>query len=65
MTKSAILQLTRNLAVDVAKDNIRVNAVCPGPILTEVLFLYFCILYFVFCILYFLFLLLFIFYFLF
>jgi NAD(P)-dependent dehydrogenase (short-subunit alcohol dehydrogenase family) len=34
-TKAAILQMTRNIAIDVGKDGIRVNAVCPGPILTE------------------------------
>jgi NAD(P)-dependent dehydrogenase (short-subunit alcohol dehydrogenase family) len=33
-TKGAILQLTRTTALDLAPDNIRVNAVCPGPILT-------------------------------
>lgn len=30
----AILQLTRCGAMDAAKHNVRVNAVCPGPILT-------------------------------
>jgi dihydroanticapsin dehydrogenase len=34
-TKAAILQMTRNLALDLAPFNIRVNAVCPGTILTE------------------------------
>lgn len=34
-TKGAILQMTRNLAVDMAKEGIRCNAVCPGPILTD------------------------------
>lgn len=33
-TKAAILQLTRNMAMDVAPFNIRVNCVCPGTILT-------------------------------
>jgi NAD(P)-dependent dehydrogenase (short-subunit alcohol dehydrogenase family) len=35
VTKAAVLQMTRNVAMDVGKDNIRVNCVCPGPILTE------------------------------
>jgi dihydroanticapsin dehydrogenase len=30
-TKAAVLQMTRNMAVDLAPYNIRVNAVCPGP----------------------------------
>ena len=34
-TKAAILQMTRNLALDLAPFNIRVNAVCPGTILTQ------------------------------
>ena len=29
-TKGAVLQLTRQMAIDFAKDNIRVNCVCPG-----------------------------------
>jgi NAD(P)-dependent dehydrogenase (short-subunit alcohol dehydrogenase family) len=29
-SKAAILNLTRNMAIDFAKENIRVNAVCPG-----------------------------------
>jgi dihydroanticapsin dehydrogenase len=33
-TKGAILQMTRNMALDLAPYNIRVNAVCPGTILT-------------------------------
>lgn len=33
-TKGAILNLTRCLAVDLAPDNIRVNAICPGAIRT-------------------------------
>lgn len=34
-TKGAILQMTRCTAMDGGKHGIRVNAVCPGPILTE------------------------------
>jgi NAD(P)-dependent dehydrogenase (short-subunit alcohol dehydrogenase family) len=34
-TKAAILQMTRNLALDLAPDSIRVNCVCPGTILTR------------------------------
>jgi NAD(P)-dependent dehydrogenase (short-subunit alcohol dehydrogenase family) len=34
VTKAAILQLTRNMALDLADRNIRVNCVCPGTILT-------------------------------
>ena len=34
-TKAAILQMTRNLALDLAPFNIRVNCVCPGTILTR------------------------------
>lgn len=34
-TKAAILQMTRNVALDLAPHNIRVNAVCPGTILTQ------------------------------
>ena len=30
-TKAAVLQMTRNMAVDLAPFNIRVNAICPGP----------------------------------
>jgi len=33
-TKAALLQMTRNMAMDGAAKGIRVNAVCPGPILT-------------------------------
>jgi NAD(P)-dependent dehydrogenase (short-subunit alcohol dehydrogenase family) len=34
-TKAAILQMTRNLALDLAPFNIRVNAVCPGTVVTQ------------------------------
>ena len=33
-TKGAILQMTRNLALDLGPYNIRCNAICPGAILT-------------------------------
>ena len=33
-SKAALLQLTRSAAVDLGPWGIRVNAVCPGPILT-------------------------------
>jgi NAD(P)-dependent dehydrogenase (short-subunit alcohol dehydrogenase family) len=33
-TKAAIVQLTRNMAMDLAPSKIRVNCVCPGTILT-------------------------------
>jgi NAD(P)-dependent dehydrogenase (short-subunit alcohol dehydrogenase family) len=33
-TKGAILQMTRNMAMDLAPAKIRVNCVCPGAILT-------------------------------
>jgi len=34
-TKAAIIQMTRNMAMDLAEFNIRVNAVCPGTIITQ------------------------------
>lgn len=34
-SKGAVAQLTRCLAMDLAKDNIRVNAICPGSIRTR------------------------------
>lgn len=34
-SKGAVLQLTRCLAMDLAPDNIRVNAICPGAIKTS------------------------------
>ncbi len=33
-TKAAVINYTRTLAIDHGKDNIRANAVCPGPTLT-------------------------------
>ena len=33
-TKGAILQMTRNLALDLGSFNIRCNAICPGATLT-------------------------------
>ncbi|MBC7969170.1 MAG: SDR family oxidoreductase, partial [Verrucomicrobia bacterium] len=36
-TKGAVLSLTRALALEYAKDNIRINALCPGPIATPML----------------------------
>ena len=34
-TKAAIVQMTRNMALDLAPFNIRVNCVCPGTIMTR------------------------------
>jgi dihydroanticapsin dehydrogenase len=36
-TKAAVVQMTRNMALDFAPFNIRVNCVCPGAILTPTL----------------------------
>nr|QEX51378.1 tropinone reductase-like isoform X2 [Cymbidium ensifolium] len=40
-TKGAMNQLTRNLALEWAKDNIQVNSIAPGPIITPLLLSYF------------------------
>jgi NAD(P)-dependent dehydrogenase (short-subunit alcohol dehydrogenase family) len=37
VTKAAVLQMTRNMAMDLAPFGIRVNCVCPGPIATPAL----------------------------
>ena len=34
-SKGGVIQLTRNMAVDLARDNIRVNCLCPGFVETE------------------------------
>ena len=34
-SKGAVMQLTRCLAMDLASDNVRVNAICPGEIRTR------------------------------
>src|ERR1700722_12320236 len=36
-SKGAVLALSRELAIIHAKDNIRVNALCPGPLRTKLL----------------------------
>ena len=36
-SKGAVLSMTRELAVQFAKDNVRVNALCPGPVETPLL----------------------------
>lgn len=35
LTKAGLIQLTRSMALELGKDGISVNAVCPGPISTE------------------------------
>jgi NAD(P)-dependent dehydrogenase (short-subunit alcohol dehydrogenase family) len=39
-TKAAIVQMARNLAMDLAPFKIRVNCVCPGPTLTQASYLH-------------------------
>jgi NAD(P)-dependent dehydrogenase (short-subunit alcohol dehydrogenase family) len=34
--KAAVVSLTRSMAIDLGRDRIRVNAVCPGPIHTGI-----------------------------
>lgn len=36
-SKGAVLSFTRSLALEYARDNIRINALCPGPIDTQML----------------------------
>ena len=36
-SKGAVLALTKSLAVQFGRDGVRVNAICPGPILTPLL----------------------------
>lgn len=35
LTKAGLIQLTRSMALELSKDGISVNAVCPGPVSTE------------------------------
>jgi NAD(P)-dependent dehydrogenase (short-subunit alcohol dehydrogenase family) len=35
LTKAGLIQLTRSMALELARDRIAVNAVCPGPVATE------------------------------
>ena len=36
-SKGALIQLTRSMAIDHAKDKVRINAVCPGAVDTPML----------------------------
>ena len=38
LTKAALNMLTRGLAVQLGRDNIRVNAICPGPVDTTLVY---------------------------
>jgi len=35
LTKAGLIQLTRSMALELSPDGIAVNAVCPGPVMTE------------------------------
>ena len=35
LTKAGLIQLTRSMALELAADRISVNAICPGPVVTE------------------------------
>ena len=35
LTKAALIQLTKNMAIELSADGISVNAICPGPVATE------------------------------
>ncbi|MDH5536557.1 MAG: glucose 1-dehydrogenase [Betaproteobacteria bacterium] len=35
LTKAGLIQLTRSMALELSAENIKVNAVCPGPVSTE------------------------------
>jgi NAD(P)-dependent dehydrogenase (short-subunit alcohol dehydrogenase family) len=35
LTKAGLIQLTRSMALELSRDGIAVNAVCPGPVTTE------------------------------
>jgi NAD(P)-dependent dehydrogenase (short-subunit alcohol dehydrogenase family) len=36
-SKGAVVQLTRAMALENARDGIRINAICPGPVMTDLL----------------------------
>jgi NAD(P)-dependent dehydrogenase (short-subunit alcohol dehydrogenase family) len=37
VSKAAVISFTENLALDLAKDHVRVNCICPGVVTTEIL----------------------------